>query len=677
MKVLFHTLSQKLENTLSVVPLYGNLTKEMILRKFVAQKTDAAKKCRAQLQSSSHNIFDYNFKHEDVGTIFGINFPQNLRVAVELFVTENKELTETLDDFDAETFKTELGNMLQLINCKDDLPISLHPKNIELGMLPLREYYLNKCLTFVLTNKTNDTDHNEINENYIELIPSLNVEIMQLLKMLKTTKYKNFVKLWIPMQDYIKNILNAKDFKALITYLKGNYSSLCTFERIISNVNLKHQLNNLASRDICNNIFQNSDIELTANFVYQGPVLIRTLIALIYQNDGKHKPVPLQELELWQQSLKQMRQLLWHNANVMSKSYSTRNCNLEIAQLHANKLLLEVQYVKELCENLENENFSDYNENFQKLVQNLNVEVRTVLQQNQKQEHCSIQYLGEQYTASLLNALIGAIELCLLSFTPLIDPVEKNRLKNSYIVEDINCLTTLTTAYDFMRIIMKYKYFGAEIYTALEARLVALVERQTKYAQKVALRPEKCLYNSLVQDIKHFLHSNCEPAALLNLIQNVQKSWSLLSATSIPSADNLELCNEALSLIEIWVANAQNFIHHVLKRYTEYYQDFVQPLVCSVEKLRFGFEGLKMTLTQQKSPIISQTSNSDQIVNLNRDGKLHHVLANMIEFPATRNFEIYNVHSSRDILKNRAVIFSVLNQLPGSEFEYFRYVHIF
>ncbi|TMW44448.1 hypothetical protein DOY81_010480 [Sarcophaga bullata] len=44
---------------------------------------------------------------------------------------------------------------------------------------------------------------------------------------------------------------------------------------------------------------------------------------------------------------------------------------------------------------------------------------------------------------------------------------------------------------------------GEDIYEAINERLDLLKENQSKHKEKVALRPDQCLYSSLVKDINH------------------------------------------------------------------------------------------------------------------------------------------------------------------------------
>lgn len=236
----------------------------------------------------------------------------------------------------------------------------------------------------------------------------------------------------------------------------------------------------------------------------------------------------------------------------------------------------------------------------------------------------------QTHVASTIDALIGAIELNLLSYLPLLDPVEKNRLKDMHTEQDATNFTQLLAGYDFMRITMSYDGLAAETIGHLRTKLDTFHQRQQRLAKKVALRPAHCLYGQLVRDINHFLRTCCHPRSLAELIEAVEQ---VLHAQATPIARQ-----EVVKRIDLWIANASQFRHHTLAPYVGYYRDFVAPLENSVTMLRHGLVGLRHCLVRRLEAPRAQ--NDDDIVA--------EVLENLVEFPSVRGLAVLTTHGSTD-----------------------------
>ncbi|XP_037949486.1 midasin [Teleopsis dalmanni] len=670
-QVQFNAITDKCDKLLSVIPSYGSLSAAIILKKFNAQKSSNARQLHALLHQYQHNKFDYNFKEILTNHTYGNELPEELKSSLQEFNIEINNANPQTVSTDFSDINTKLRSLEEFISTEEST-VDESIKEMELSVICLKEYYLLKALLSDLNNSSIG-DRYKINELYYEQLHSLSNVTRQFLKLNQTEKYKSFHKIWYHLEKYINNISNSDEFERLLKYLNSGYKSISTFKRLVSSAVNDIQLNSLATRfSVVQTL--SSGAEAESLYSYEGPYLLNILIHTVFQNDGSLKPVPLQDLELWKHTLSDINQLIWQNSHTMSTSSALLINNYASTTKMATKLLNEMTYIEKLCASKETESATDYNIGYKKLKQMLtDAQVNMVTSADVDFKHISIKYCNIQYQTSYVNALIGAIELCLLTYAPLIDPVEKNRLKHLYIVEDINSLTTMSTVYDFMRIIMHYKHFGADIYAELEAHLGVLKDKEQKFIQKVALRPAKCLYSALIQDIKHFLSTNCEPKSLCALIENASHSWHNLTSDvhTTKSTEAIQTCTESLNKIKLWIANSQHFINHILKPYADYYQDFLQPIKCAVEQLRFGFEGLRVVLTQVNSAFMTKDM-THEVTNINKEGKLHKVLTNIVTFPAVETLNIFNVHSSRDIFANRAAIFSILEKLPNSELVYFQ-----
>lgn len=662
-----------LDQLLVVVPSYGSYTTELVLKKFLAQNSVNARRARAIVNKCLEQRASSNVKQINLQPSQGAQIPEILQSVLLEFTKNTSENTgcsyEGLDEL-----QNAIDALQIAIQSKEELELAHQPKEFELRLLSLREFYLTKALCSYGSSST--ACDIQISEFYCEEIPSLSSATWHLIKVYNSDMYRRFEKVWRQLLKHLSSVTNVEQFKQLLSYLNGGYKFFNSYHAHLRNASINMQLMNLATRETSTNVLHAAE-DIDCAYSYDGCSFLNVFISLVFQENGSLRPVPLNELSEWQATLKQLQQLLWQNNDMLTWQNNIPRNNLLFAQDNAQKLLHEVAYVKKLCECLENENFSEYNESFQKLMQALNVVHAESFSikgaDNAPQQQNMLHYQSVQYNASLLSSLVGAVEICLLTFTPLIDPVEKNRLKNLYVVEDINCLTTLTTVYDFMRIVMKYQHFGGEIYDAFEERLKLLQAKQQKFAQKLALRPPECVYSKLVDDIAHYLKTNCAPQSLLNLIQSAQKSWTQLTSdfNTNSAAQILSNSSEVLNKLNLWITNSQRFLNHTLKAYMDHYQDFIQPLQYSIDHLRFGFEGLKVVLTQACSNI-SQLEGTKMYINLNANDRLSHALANIAEFPAAHHLmEGETKASTRALLQQRSFINSLIKQLPHSEHSYF------
>ncbi|XP_030368948.1 midasin [Scaptodrosophila lebanonensis] len=628
-QIALHTKLDQLQEQLNVVPNYGKMEVKNILMKFLVLKSEKAHKWRAYLRAYTPAC---SFKPFEMGTQeSSTNFKlqellKNLCVELKANQTEVIPITETTDlEFDIDSLlSVEKGKEEK----EQESEQTTQLKPYELLLDALREYLMSR----ILTKSANNDFDNLPNGSFCEQLLTLNGDFWQCLNTLNSGVHASISSAWRQVCRKLEGLESIDQYETLLQELQGSLKGLRTYQRQYRNAMQCYQLNNLARRLSCVQPWESVEMELDSRYSYEGPALVNVLLALVFRHDGSLKPVPLNELDSWRSCLRQTRQLLWHNASLLTSSYNTDMNNVGQVRQNIQHLLQELQYVLKIG--------NEKNSQIEQAMQELQLSEKH-LQSDLKSP------LDTTFEAALSNTLIGAVELCLLTYMPLIDPVEKNRWKNLYVEADIQCLSNLTTVYDFMRIIMKYKHFGHEIYEQFMQRFQVAREQQRKLSQKLALRPEQCLYANLVQDVTHFMQSNCELQTLVKFVNTIRQEWR--NFEQLATDDQLKSGTETLNKIELWLANARRFVHHTLSRYNAYYQDFVQPIKCALNQMRFGLEHLKVVFTQ--AMLAGSVKEAQQLQSL---------LSDMLEFPAVKPLMIQN-----------NAIYGLLSKLQHCELEYF------
>lgn len=276
----------------------------------------------------------------------------------------------------------------------------------------------------------------------------------------------------------------------------------------------------------------------------------------------------------------------------------------------------------------------------------------------------------QHYYSSILNVLIGSIEINLLSFMPIIDPVEKNRLKKAYNEEDTLHIKRILSAYDAFKVIMNYQGLGEEILEHLRSKLAQIEIRKEKFSKKVALRPNECMYGDLVRDVNHFLQTCCHPKILNSLIVSAEEVLShKLDFTTAQSniettLEHLQNIDEIVKKIDLWINNAQQFKHHTLKKYSAFYRDFLTRIECSITTLKFGLVGLQSCLIRSKDSICLKSNGT--YFDINNGDEFTNLLSHLIEFPSVNGINVLPSASA-----HKLHITTVLNQMPNYEECYF------
>lgn len=300
---------------------------------------------------------------------------------------------------------------------------------------------------------------------------------------------------------------------------------------------------------------------------------------------------------------------------------------------------------------------------FQALIKRLSENVTKCNAYNISSVNWESRFDQLHYT-SLLNVLVGSIEINLLSSMPIIDPVEKNRFKKIYNEEDEHHIKEIISVYDALKIVMNYEGLNEEMLVHLRAKLAQIEIRKQKFSKKLALRPDECLYGDLVHDVGHFLSTCCHPKILNDLITSVEKtlSYNLENETAPQFFRDVD---EAIKKIDLLISNAQQFKHHRLNKYSAYYRDFLTPIECSLTTLRFGFVGLQSCLIRKRDSIVMKSNGT--YFDINKSGDLTNLLGQLVEFPSVNGIDVLPTPST---LQNMNII-TVLNQLPNYEECYF------
>lgn len=662
----------ELDQLLQVIPLYGNIPVEDVIRKLSVQSNESTRKIRAFIHENYYIDYFSKIKEIRLEKKHGKFIPEQLKLKLrELFIVlandSTKKQSISLDNLELIDF--ELKNISYLINSPQQMNAKYleKPHEMELAILVIRDYFLVKFLT---TSVENPAIYalSHLNGEYLEKIPYLSSTYMSALNICKLSYHRNYSDFWFILCTYMNHIKTVAEFQELLMYLNGGYKHLLSVTKLISNVAQKLQLESLSSHPECIQIYECKD-EIQSKTTYKGSTFINTILNFLFSKDGAFKTVSLCDMNVWKNALNQLCQITWYNSVLITPKYNIRY-NFTTSKNNAKRLLLEVGFIEMLCNDNVATNITDHVQYFREFVAKLK-KVVSILVVNIKSKPDSIKNQEILYKTSLTNTLISCIELCLITFTPLIDPVEKNRLKKKYISDDIYCLNNFKYALDFIRVSMKYKHLGEEIYKSFTEEVGLLKDRHNKLKRKVAFRPKKCLYGNLVKDIKHCFTTNCSPQILFELINNIESTWKCLTEKSNSEClvKALSSCEEVINKINLWIANSQNFIHHTLDAYSFYYQDFIQPLKCSIDQLHFSFEGLKNVLSQIKNCIIRNKDGS--FTNINANNNLHEVLKNLIEFPSSKMINIFNVNPTKDVLQNLCPVFDILSRVTGCETDSF------
>ncbi|KAH8280488.1 hypothetical protein KR018_008600 [Drosophila ironensis] len=635
-QIQLHTQLEQLEKYLSVVPNYGSLELTTWAKRWFILQSDEARKWRFFQRSHTQ---EFKLKPFELN---GHLSNESLHNTLQKLQTKLKEIEEAETE-ESLAISIDLDSIRSILEAdKEERESYVHPDTVPSNsptmlIAALREFFVGRLLTG--THREDFDEH--VNTSYTDQLLTLNRNLWQCLKSLESAQHTEIVNTWTVLRKELNDLQTVEQFASLLEHIGSSYKGLRTYRRQYLNSLQSYQLENLATRlDCVRGPAGEDSTDISSRYSYQGPSLSGAFLSLICQPNGQLRSVPLSELQEWRSALQETRNLLWENAQLLSSRYSERVNNLLLVQENTSQLLRELKYV------------TDLSRREQKRDEGFESCARELALMSEKLQGAGVREdsLATAFDTALTNALVGALELCLLTNAPLIDPVEKNRLKSLYIAEDIDCLSTLSTAYDFMKIAMKYRHFGEEICSELATTLKVAHQRQQQLSQKLALRPEQCIYAALVQDLTHFLQSNGDCGVLYKLFLLLRSEWDNFQGNKPATSAQLKSSSEAIGKLELWLANAQRFVHHTLSRYSSYYQDFVAPIKCAVNQVRFSMENLKVIFARVQ-----------QAGSVSLAEQLQQTIGDIVQFP-----------SQQPLVIRDSRLYGLLSELPHSEHDYFR-----
>lgn len=289
-------------------------------------------------------------------------------------------------------------------------------------------------------------------------------------------------------------------------------------------------------------------------------------------------------------------------------------------------------------------------------------------------------------TTNIMLTLIGGIELNVLCYLPLLDPVEKSLLKRKYLDEDIATVQQLCTAYESMGIMCNYQLLAQDVKEALRVKGANLRDKRLDGIVKVAMRPQSSeqqqhQYESLKRDINHFVSTCCQPRVLYQLVCNLESCLNFRvdyedAGRNRSEAESfLRNSAETMKRCELWINNADRFEYHTIRPYGSHYRDFVAPVLCAITNLRSGFHGLSVAVKGRRDSIMQLPNGLYTDITGNRVG-LDAFLMRLIALPNPIKGVVHDLipmTKQEDVGGSRANIYPLLEQLPGGTGLLFKY----
>uniref|UniRef100_A0A182NI10 Midasin n=1 Tax=Anopheles dirus TaxID=7168 RepID=A0A182NI10_9DIPT len=534
----------------------------------------------------------------------------------------------------------------------------------ELERQPLLEYYVYKLL---IASRAR-TQHHHIRMDFVQNVRSLGIDALSAIKLQTEDEHHITVQAFNALLELIAEEPSEKGLSIVPSQL---YRSLSTYWHQFCSTLERLELSSVSvQRGVCYNI-ENEDIyeahqhshdpdatdKITSSF--RGALLTMNCLAIVLgKGSSRFRVTGLGELPDWRHTLGTISTVLWSNSRVVSGDYQAESNYLQLATATASKLLKELDHILKENNDETHQFVSDF-----LAIANL---LRTTYQgQNVKDDRDH-----NWQTASLMRTLTGTLELNMYVFLPLLDPVEKNRLKKRYIEEDIELLETLVRTYDCMSVTMNYRRLGDHNRRLFLGEIERLKAKGERLVRKVALRPgDDNLYAELVRDVNNFLLSCCHPATIGTLIKSVIQclEYSVDMHNPVNNRNHTQAfllkVSELLHQIDLWNDIALQFEHHTLKRYDPYYRDFMAPLCNSIATLRYGLNGLRHCLCARKVTIEQKPSGA--YYDLNEARSLRKMLVKFVQFPCAKPLELFDD-------RHKVNIYSVMEKLPQPEHSYFR-----
>lgn len=530
---------------------------------------------------------------------------------------------------DIENASKKFIEFTESLTCDSSATGNLAAFKLLVTNLPILEYFALRSLNPV----TCGTSRNfALNSAFFLKIRSFGVDELLLVKMLDDENFKTCESIWNHVQRAL--IEHPTEAMALISSLPAAfYKNYSSFMQTIVTRFRTFALNSVAvNQDICQ--IADGEVVKPAAHAISGPLLTAAALATLFESNGYFRATGLGDLDVWRTTLSTVSKVVWQNIETMQNQFHFEQTTVAASLAFGKKLLAEIKLVqKEASTTTEN---AQYLEQFDSLIAMLDTQI--VALSPADSTTAASRYVSF-YKSSMITSLVGAIELNLLTFMPLLDPVEKNRLKKIYIESDQRHLEQIVGAFDFMKIVMAYNGLGEVVCQQLRYKQTELVHRHVKYLKKCALRPTQCAYSRLTKDINHFLGTCCHPKTLLNLLQAVRESFDKFHDGIDDELErkDLERATETIKRIDLWINNAERFEQHVLTNYSTYYRDFTAPIESSIVGLKYGLQGLKQCLIKERD---STTIKGNSVQRINGNEAISNILINLIEYPSVCGLEI-------------------------------------
>lgn len=537
---------------------------------------------------------------------------------IEVMLNELKRLPSvtSTSTFNLESLTVENEKFLKYLESIDGNTSQSHlaPLKLIVSVHPIMEYFALKALNSIYhRNVCNFTP----NLNFFKNIRSLDVDVLKVIQTINTKNYKVAELLF----NWIQQNLNNDSVDTIFTVIPQSiYRKISSFMKLLDSRIRRFTYNSLAlNHQYSLNITDyNKNPEVMS---INSCVLTASVFSSLFNEYGKSQSIGLGNLEVWTSTLTSLSELLWNNVEMFQNQFEFESTNIQYSKCSGRKLLAEIKHIQSLTNNFKSNIEIEFTEVVQLLEKMISKENTT----NEQEKKRFYQF----YEGALIQTLEAILELHLMTFTPLVDPVEKNRLKKAYTVENQDHLMRLISAYDFMKIITSYDGLGNQIvensFNIKQTEFTTLVE---KYSEKCALRPERCIYAELVDQINFFLENGCRPKSQLKLITDIDAIFNRLNDENPITKQDLQNIDEIIKRIDWCTNTAESFERSTIMRFDTYYHDFTAPLETSVIMLKNGLRSLKQCLSKTRDTLLmTRPGESNKIESVSS------VLVSLIEFP--------------------------------------------
>uniref|UniRef100_A0A182T8B6 Uncharacterized protein n=1 Tax=Anopheles maculatus TaxID=74869 RepID=A0A182T8B6_9DIPT len=541
----------------------------------------------------------------------------------------------------------------------------------ELERLPILEYFVFKAL---LASRTRNQHHN-IRMDFVLNVRSLGIDALSAIRSQTEAEHRVALDAFdsllalmdeVPMEQLLASV-PTQLYRTLSTYWHEFCSSLERLE--LSSLAVQRSVcHNVDSAEVYETYHNNHEPDATDKVTssFRGALLTTSCLSILLgKGSAGFRVTGLGELPDWRHTLGTIATILWSNTRILARDYCAESNHLQVANIAAGKLLKELDYIGQDSHTASDETHPFVND-FLAIVKSL----RQYHEQAREQLNVEDDRDRAWQLASLLRALTGTLEMNLYVFLPLLDPVEKNRLKKRYLKEDIELLEMLVRTYDCMSVTMNYRQLGESSRRLFLSAIERLKSKELHLKRKVALRPaDSVLYAELVRDVNNFLLSCCHPGTLGSLLKSIVQCLDYaVDMQNVANNRNhtqsfLLKVSELVTQIDVWNDIAVQFEHHTLKRYDPYYRDFMAPLCNSISTLRYGLNGLRHSLSAKRVTIEQKTNGA--FYDLNEDRSLRKMLVKFIQFPCAKPLELFDD-------RHKVNIYSVMEKLSQPEQSYFR-----